>query len=517
MHVQVTQVVELVVQHGEDVELRDVSSLLLLNTACRRALCSSVGRLSIDTLDRLRGPTGRVRNILQLVSPLAAWLPQYAGLVQHLYLRNFHRREPADGCLEAAEQLMTLSLSQSTRPYRQAGSSSSSNDPVVPALQLLSLETDFLVSPKAIQSLAACTNLTRLVVADVPRSRITPAFSAALGHLLSLKQLEVSVSAPRNIVVPLSLAQALANLTQLEELTVRGAGCMGRDGLAQLPASLTRVMVTVGAKDGKAAAATTAIDLSHLSSLQQLVLAGGSPDLINCHLPPGLNSVDVFGMIDIDPGGLRLQQLKLTCQLHPTSPLLKRLGGFSQLKHLEVRLCTGDDGDVGLVAAGIAAAAHLTALRLYNFDKTLFDCTSAQLHTCLCRLPALRSLHLVGLRLARSDAVHLTGLSPGLTELSIISCVVDELAVAAMLGRLTNLRSLVLQNLGLQNEMLWAVLGGLTNLCSLECLDNPIRLSNDNRPLLSALTNLTDWVVDEESEEEEFSSEGEPSSDQDEG
>jgi hypothetical protein len=115
-------------------------------------------------------------------------------------------------------------------------------------------------------------------------------------------------------------------------------------------------------------------------------------------------------------------------------------------------------------------------------------------------------LHLSGLEFDAADAMHFTALSSSLTDLKLSDCTISDLAVAAMLQRLTGLRRLTLNAVGLVNPMLWVILASLTNLQSLHCLwvDPVAGLSADTLHLLSALTSLTslrvDALVDENNE-----------------
>jgi hypothetical protein len=75
MLLQVAQVLQIMVQHVEDLCRRDVARLLQLSSTCRRALQQAVGCLKISWYNSL--------NSVKANTGFAAWLPHHAGLLQN--------------------------------------------------------------------------------------------------------------------------------------------------------------------------------------------------------------------------------------------------------------------------------------------------------------------------------------------------------------------------------------------------------------------------------------------------
>lgn len=102
-----------------------------------------------------------------------------------------------------------------------------------------------------------------------------------------------------------------------------------------------------------------------------------------------------------------------------------------------------------------------------------------------------------GLDITRTDALHFTSLPSTITQLAMINVRFSDLALAAMLPRLTGLRELLLDGLRLESELVWATVGAMTGLRSLKLVRSlPIRLTDATLHLLAPLTGLTELMLD---------------------
>jgi len=206
---------------------------------------------------------------LQRVTTFAAWLPQHAGLVGNLVL--FSPFASDAGARPAAQQLVTFALhaaSQRTanaalataasQGYPQQQQTQQQRPPAAATLQLRSFATNYVHSTAALASLAACTTLTRLVLAYVPLQRVTASLCASLARLQSLKWLGCSIKSLDDAAVyPSSFAEAVAKLTRLEVLEADSG--LPLSALAILPSSLLQlrcVLTTSAAPQQMSSSAT---------------------------------------------------------------------------------------------------------------------------------------------------------------------------------------------------------------------------------------------------------------------
>jgi hypothetical protein len=174
---------------------------------------------------------------------------------------------------------------------------------------------------------------------------------------------------------------------------------------------------------------------------------------------------------------------------------------------LGLEYCTEVEMDI--VLAVLCTCTQLTGLQLYLKDATqetdrpgigeehLGDMTSIGMHSYLRKLPQLQLLHVSGLKLWASDTVHFTDLST-LTDLKLADCRGKlDLAVAAIMQRLTGLRKLHLQGVDLSSPCIWASAASLTNLQQLQVVNcSRIIHTDDTLHLLTPLTNLTSLTLD---------------------
>lgn len=488
---------QLVVQHVSTLDDRWVLRLLQTNSTVRAALQEGVGRLSVGnwplSLANQRKVTG-----------FGAWFPKHCGLVQSLFLSlPSGITDNEQQGWEAAEQVITFALQFCALP---AGMRTPTAAPaqckagtagglLTTALQLRCFHSNFVYSPAALHSLASCTSLTRLYLRDVQQERLTGSFVAAMGHLPSLKELVLLTD--DDTLFPCTFAAAVGQLTQLESLYVN-SGSVHAQGLAQLPPSLTNININIARVTGGPAD----ISLGHVSNLQDLTLHVPGGVSAQSSLPAGLKSLMLCGPAE----GVRGLE-GLTCLLldepQASLSLLQRVPQLSQLQTLRVGLEYCSREQIEQVFAAIAAGTQLTALHAYCTDTEQEDdtyagvsCEGVLLHRYLQRLPQLRQLHLSGLQLDTRDAMHFTALS-ALTDLRLAQCDISDVAVAAILQRLTGLRVLVLDELCLTSPVVWVAAACLTNLEDLCCrMNTRAAVTEDTLHLLAPLTKLTNLELD---------------------
>lgn len=301
---------------------------------------------------------------------------------------------------------------------------------------------------------------------------------------------------------PSSFAEAVAKLTRLEALEADGA--LALSALALLPSSLRQLRCGLDHVNSPPAD----VIFSHLVNLQELEckIPGG----ISCrsHMPAELTALCVNGPVDALPGLSNLQQLQLPDASAGLS-LLQQLPDLPALQLLELGLRGCTFQQLRQVTAIIATGTQLTGLCLLcqNTEKDLddiitVDLGSVQLHKCLKKLPHLHMLHVSALDVSDTDALHFTGLSK-LTSLSIVACLaLTELAVGAMMMRLTGLRHLHLDSLELDSPLLWPAVACLSNLESLYYNCSSSTLTDSTIHLLTPLTSLTKLILRDSADQE---------------
>jgi hypothetical protein len=229
----VATVLQLVVQHAT-VHLRDICTWLRLSKVIRRTLQQSVGGLAVRCYSW--------ESSVELLTAIARWLPCHAGLVSTLVLQCRYGARSEKSKWSAAEQMLTLALQLSSVSRTHSTHPDASRHPV---LQLKCFETDFVLQPAALRSLAASDHLTQLELKRVPPKRLTAelcsALSSALSSLRGLRQLLIELAsdppAPyHSQSFPVKLAAALADMTQLTQLSA--IGLVPAATLGHLPASL---------------------------------------------------------------------------------------------------------------------------------------------------------------------------------------------------------------------------------------------------------------------------------------
>jgi hypothetical protein len=312
---QVPQVLQIMVQHVEDLTKWDITKLLQLSSACRRALQQAVGCLKVDQLHTVEATTG-----------FAAWLPRHAGLLQELKLVRLLRAVGSaelagdDASWAAVEQAVTFALQISSTPPGMPPGGPQPPSQHAPLLRLRSFTTSYVHSPAALHSLASCSTLTELTLWHVPPQRFTAAFCGAIGQLRSLRKLSCSAAIAQgsSFVYPCSFAAAVAQLTQLEEL--KADDKLPLAGLPQLPASLTNAYLDV-AYTGRSPADVNISQLSRLHSLDLSILGRISAQ---SQLLGSLTALTLTGAADAVLGLGQLQRLNLP---KPAAclPLMQRL------------------------------------------------------------------------------------------------------------------------------------------------------------------------------------------------
>lgn len=284
-----------------------------------------------------------------------------------------------------------------------------------------------------------------MAVSHVPQQHLTSAFVNALGSLTSLTWLWFSQASART-ALPAGFVATLGRLTRLQTLRLAHAG-LHAASLPLLPASLTELCsVWLPAKHAAGSAADIA--LIHIRRLRHFKLNVPAGLSTASQLPAGLHQLTLMGPAEAVGGLQQLRWLELTQPQHAL-PLLARLRELPQLQGLKAKLGDCQPDEVGAVVAAIAAATRLTRLQLYSTDASqeedednVIDCAGQMLHRHLRQLRKLRVLHLSAFGFDRANAVHFTALSSTLTDLKLSFCHISDLAVAAMLQRLTGLRRL---------------------------------------------------------------------------
>lgn len=477
---------QLVVQHAR-YGIKDIASWLQINHACRNALQQAVGQLEVYDC--------HFQYSTERLAAFAAWLPRHAGLVARLLLTSWaHEGDSSDDQAPAAEQLITFALQLTCAPALAAAPSA--------ALQLQSFSTLYVFSPAALNSLAVCSGLTNLELSMMSKQRVTVAFCESIGRLCSLKKLHCSLYAdePEADVFPHRFAEALAHLCKLESLQAHSK--LPLSGLTHLPSSLRQMYVELDHAHGPPAD----VDLSHLVNLQELEcsIPGGMGS--SSIMPAGLSGLTVIGPVEASKGLQQVQEL-LLCDADGSLPLLQQLPAMTALQYLRLGLGGCNHQQLQDVAAAVSAGTQLTGLDLFNTqsdqwhdDDTTLDLGTTQLHSSLALLPRLKALHISGLSINDEDAMHFTALS-SLTELELAHLPnIGDLAIAAMMNRLTGLRLLCLHALEISSPLLWPAVACLTNLQRLSC--DCCGPTAQTLHLLAPLTNLTSLELEEETDDD---------------
>lgn len=395
---------------------------------------------------------------------------------------------------------LTLQLSSSSRPARI---STTPQVPTLPALQLKGFSTDFLFQPAALEALASSSCLTQLSLTRVPPKRVTAEQCAALGSLRGLRKLQCwlrghAPDGPKSF--PPEFAAAVAELTQLEELTAYGF--MLGTSLAVLPASLIHLCIHVRHPKGSGAAAggRANLHMGHLTRLQSLDLLSLNGISAQSQLPGRLAALRLLAKCGAVHRLPELQWLQLP-QACAALPMLQTAAQQPKLQDLELGLQGASQQQLQQVADALGECTQLTELHLFpkyndSLATPIFESGpehSIDLEGVRLQLQGLRQLQRLKLTQIKWDIKgfsQLTALS-SLTQLVLDDCDIAAAGLAVAFQRLTGLRELNMSVCMPDNECLLVAMACLTNLENLALIQQKHTFTDDTLPLLSPLTKLT--------------------------
>jgi hypothetical protein len=276
------------------------------------------------------------------------------------------------------------------------------------------------------------------------------ALVAVLSRLSCLQHLKLSVSVDE--LLPASYVSELGQLTRLTLFDIDSELWLDEKQSLQMPQSLVLLRhLRLGFQE------LFAIDLSHLTQLQSLILGGGLPE--GSVLPPQLTSVDLGEPIrstDLDVAALlplqQLQHLKISASCFDSAPqLLQIASGLPWLQHLSLYYYRIED-----TASAARAWQHLPALQEIGMEYTEGTATPSQMETILQGIAAATSLTNLELIVEQSE---FDDDAPGGQGVPVAAC--------ARLAGLKNLRELCItrdSNLVPGDALALTALTGLTRL-----------------------------------------------------
>ena len=492
---ELTDVLPLVFERARLADARTACRVMQLSKAYKAAMtccepCIHV-RLLVDGSESL-----------EKVAGFASWMQRHGRLVKQLALGT--PNEPEPGACRAAESMLSFALSLAA-----------SNGSTFRFHQVV-IESDIL-SPALVSSLAAhsITSL-HLPVISVAKLRV-PALSSSLQQLTGLQKLALRAWADpddgENEVegraieqLPMGLLSSLQTLTRLTRVELAASGPCTWQTLQYLPSSVQQLQVSVDS-------VSCMLDIPQLTSLQELdVIAAGFAE--GSALPPSvpvmriresqlpedpcrlLAGVQQLHIRGLDESAERLAQLSalqsltsmsMSCySLTSAAAAAPAWGRLCQLQSLTV-YCDGEvsDQQYSAVLQAIATAKGLTSLE-FRFSA----CCPVPCAVHIAQLPNLLNLKLLHAGSSRQDMLQLRKLTQ-LTALELRWCSIDDGTAAAVLGRLTNLRTLLLRQ-ATGKVMSDAVLPAIEQLKSLRSLSLGLPGFTDGTlELLEGLTQLT--------------------------
>jgi hypothetical protein len=470
-HLQVPQVLELVLQQCPDLSTpRSICSLLQVSSACRQAVQQARVECVIDSTDIASLST------VAGLSTFALWLPEHRGLVSVLDLEHVTGSDPSSTSVMqnvialafkacACTGSSRLSAVQQGHP---AAAHASACAGAPPALQLARFSAGSLASPVVLAALAS-THVRKLHLHLQP-AQLTPALCEALAGLHSLRQLHTRFGTG-SMAESAHLQRLAMTVRRLPQLVALNVAPFLSSHAQHLPASLTGLTayrphaaaVLDLAHGGPAAAA---VDLAHLTALQDLFMAADGAKLL---LPPQVTSLGFTGGVRLSQSS-GLLQVDASLLTRDHFVVLQELSTHAQLRSLRVRVARSVDEDPAISA--LQACTSLTRLTVV-FRK--FPCTAADAPWCkhIAKLTQLVELYLF---LGKQDVSDLLQLS-ALTRLTglIVSCRGgwEDSVCVALACKLVNLRTLRLK---LNTVAPIPVIGNLTGLRDLGL----VGLSNSN-------------------------------------
>jgi hypothetical protein len=448
----------LVLEHGMLASPAAICNLLQVSKTVRAALSACPPCMDVDF-------SIRDYKSLDTLSSFAAWLQNNGSLLKDLCLDNLMPDEHQPGS-KTAKFVLAQGLSLAN---------GSGTPLAIQAVTVINF-ADKAIWPKFPAGLLSQLAVTMLPLAEANEA----AFTEFLEQCTSLQSLNLEITAESEgqegalQQFPPVLLQSLEGLSKLKHLSLHcfvGQICCW-NSLQSLPASLEVLVLSQGRGDPGCK-----VDIAHLHSLQQLHVssfdgfAEGSclpavlPNLVLTSTPlPEASSclfegVQKLLLIDPPPQAPKvfmqlantrsLRELRITfvgrftANAAATAPTWRHM---PQLKDLTLGVTAAAAGSA--VVAGtqqpsgilldLAAATSLTSLTL--------DLNQYQLPygACVVELSNLRMLVLENGRSSRQDMMHLSKLN-GLTGLQFRDCTMDDATAVAVLGQLTRLCSLTLE------------------------------------------------------------------------
>ena len=307
--------------------------------------------------------------------------------------------------------------------------------------------------------------------------------------------------------LPMGLLSSLQALTRLTRVELAASGPCTWQTLQYLPKSVQQLKV--GVESGGCM-----LDIPQLTSLQELEVTGFAE---GSALPPSVPVVRISDpLLPEDPCRLLagVQQLEIQGFNGPADTLIKLSAlqsltsisilcrtlrsaaaaapawhGLHQLRSLTVHCYSGVSRQrAAAVLEAIATAKGLTSLELDLSRGCTLPCA---VH--IAQLPNLLDLTLVHGGSSRQDMLQLRKLTQ-LTALELRWCSIDDGTAAAVLARLTNLRTLRLRQLQCPHGQVMsdAVLPVIEQLKSLRSLSLALPgVTQDSLELIEGLTQLT--------------------------
>jgi hypothetical protein len=367
-------------------------------------------------------------------------------------------------------------------PAAAADDSSALQDAAPLPLRLSCLSADVAITSPAALRLLAALGLQGLKLLLQP-AQVTAALCSALSRMHSVRHVELTL--PEGKELPVQLAAALGQLTQLTHLHVRSG--VGQEAGKVLPAALEHLQL-----DMDKVHPSDALDLSHLTSLSAAVIVNETDDVMQLVLPAqsGVElSLELDGRVDMQAGSgvacltvsyYNLEDWQalhfLSAQPHLRALCLYNYDRPYPVEEADVSGCAG-------IAAELGSLTGLTRLKLF------------QLPLGLGQLPRLRQL--VSLWWDSSweqplaDVLHLSALTQ-LTGFVFIGKGLIDVAAVILAGALTQLQRLCLRTCSITTWSMLPLVGRLTSLRVLDlCPSDEARLDSLLLQQLSCVTGLT--------------------------
>jgi hypothetical protein len=435
--VDITQVLPLVLEHGDMTCPAAVCSLLLLSKPVKEALesqceCKVPACLEVRVLVK-RESLGTT------VSGFAHWLAQHSHLVRKLTLVSspvlLADLKEEKNIYTAAETMISLAFSSAAAAALNG---------LPPGLDTFEGDPDCSCAPAMLSSLPA-RSLKSLKLDMAITQLAAPSLPGIFQRFSNLQTLVLRVAGPGEVELPQMPAgfctDTLSGLSNLKYLELEACSCIF-PSLGGLPVSIETLRL-------RAYGAKCLLDIQHLTSLQTLHVEADEGIVEGSSLPQSLLTATFEDTPMPADGHSLLPALQGLQDLRLHYPdILSAAGGaavWGSLPHLRTLQVQddlegeADDVECQAVLEGMARATSLTSVVLcLSSSRSGLPCG---VH--IAQLQNLQELVLKHARSSRQDMLHLRELTQ-LTSLKLMYCSIDDATTAEVLGSLTGLKSLVL-------------------------------------------------------------------------